>query len=75
MSDPQRRGGPLGGRILDQLLRHPPEGLTLIAIRGARLRFRAESEPAVADAWIAGRVREAFRSHLGFPAAGAIANA
>jgi hypothetical protein len=62
----------LTGRILDQLLLDPPAGVTLTAVRGARLRYRVESEAALAASWIGGQVREAFQAQLGFPAAAMI---
>jgi hypothetical protein len=65
----------LVGRVLDQLLTTPPDGLTLVALRGARLRYRVASDLGAAQSWIQGRVEEAFRTHLGFPATPSIANA
>jgi hypothetical protein len=65
----------LVARILDQLQMDPPEGLTLAALRGARLRYRVEADPGVAQAWISDRVREACQSLLGFPAAAEIRKA
>ncbi|MGA8207556.1 MAG: J domain-containing protein [Candidatus Dormiibacterota bacterium] len=62
----------LVARILDRLLMDPPEGLTLAALRGARLRYRVEADPGVALGWISVRVREAYQSLLGFPAAAEI---
>jgi len=59
----------LVGRILDRLLTDPPEGLTLVALRGARLRYRVASDPDESRAWITDRVQDAFRIHIGFPAA------
>jgi curved DNA-binding protein CbpA len=58
----------LVGRILDRLLTDAPGGLTLVALRGARLRYRAPSDPAESAAWITARVEDAFQRLLGFPA-------
>jgi hypothetical protein len=63
------------GRVLDQLLMDPLEGVTLVALRGARLRYRVDSDPGEAQAWVTARVQQAFRVHLGFPAAPAISQA
>jgi hypothetical protein len=65
----------LVGRILEHLLTDPPEGLTLAALRGARLRYRVASDPSESGAWISGRAREAYQSLLGFPAAPTISKA
>jgi len=65
----------LVGRVLDQLLMAPAEGVTLMALRGARLRYRVESDPGAAESWIRSRVQDAFRRHLGFPATPTIARA
>jgi hypothetical protein len=51
----------------------PPDGATLVALRGARLRYRVDSDLPKAQSWISGRVRDAFQTSLGFPAAAAIA--
>lgn len=65
----------LAARILDQLLTDPPVGVNLAGFRGARLRYRVEADPGVAQAWISDRVREASQSLLGFPAAATIGKA
>jgi hypothetical protein len=65
----------LVGRALDQLLMDPLEGVTLMALRGARLRYRVEADPDAAESWIRSRVEDAFRRHLGFPASPTIARA
>ncbi|MFZ0996472.1 MAG: J domain-containing protein [Candidatus Dormiibacterota bacterium] len=62
----------LVGRILDQLLTQPPDGLNLVALRGARLRYRVTSDPGGARAWITAHVEAAVNLHLGFPAAPAV---
>ncbi|MFZ0167883.1 MAG: DnaJ domain-containing protein [Candidatus Dormiibacterota bacterium] len=65
----------LVGRVLDQLLIDPLEGLHLVALRGARLRYRVDSDPRAAESWIRIRVQDAFRRHLGFPASPTVARA
>ena len=65
----------LVGRVLDQLLMAPVEGVTLMALRGARLRYRVESDPGAAESSIRSRVQDAWRRHLGFPASPTIARA
>ena len=72
MSDAAAR---LVARILDQLLIDPLEGLNLVALRGARLRYRVDSDPRAAESWIRIRVQDAFRRHLGFPASPTVAGA
>ena len=54
--------------MLDRLLLAPPQGLRLVALRGSRLRFRVEDDPAVATERIHSVVAAAFQDHVGFPA-------
>jgi hypothetical protein len=58
----------LVGRVLERLIRDQPEGVRLVAMRGARMRFRVESQPHAAALALAASVREAYLDHLGFPA-------
>ncbi|MGC1185582.1 MAG: hypothetical protein WBA31_10610, partial [Candidatus Dormiibacterota bacterium] len=54
--------------VLGRLLLAPPQGLHLVALRGSRLRFRVDEEPAPAREWIDSVVAAAFQDHIGFPA-------
>jgi len=56
-------------RVLDQLLAAAPSGVTLVALRGARMRWRVESEPEQAADWIRTTTSEALSHLLGFPGA------
>ncbi len=61
------------GRVIGRLLLAPPQGIHLVALRGSRLRFRVEDDPALATEWIDSVVAAAFQEHLGFPARPTIA--
>lgn len=58
----------LVGRVLAQLLRDPPPGTELVALRGARLRFRTEADPDSVAAWVTNTVRQTFQDAVGFAA-------
>jgi curved DNA-binding protein CbpA len=58
----------LVGRVLERLFRDQPDGVHLVAMRGARLRFRVHSHPKAAGLTLAASVRAAYVDNLGFPA-------
>ncbi|HEY6538514.1 MAG TPA: J domain-containing protein [Candidatus Dormibacteraeota bacterium] len=63
------------GRVVERLLLGAPSTIHLVALRGGRLRFRVESDPSSAEAWLGSAVAVAFRAQLGFPARATVVKA